>query len=80
MTKLNLIRGVHCVDGFHAGRGAYRVTITSGRIFDADFGEELFVQKWGNDAPILTNGVWEFWPDDADLDRLGLTPKQMIAG
>jgi hypothetical protein len=38
----------------------------------------LFVRQYGSDCPILTNGCWEFWPDESDLTRLGIVPTQMI--
>ena len=76
------INGHHCTNGYHdGGRGFYLVEIRGGRIFDADgpcSGDELHVRQWGNDAPVLTNGCWEFWPDDADLARLRILPIQMI--
>ncbi len=77
------INGTFCTNGYHDGaRGFYLVDIRDGRIFEADgpcAGDELFVRQYGNDATILTNGCWEFWPDDADLTRLGLAPTQMVA-
>jgi hypothetical protein len=77
------INGYYCTEGYHdGGRGVYLVDIKDGRIFEAEgpcYGDELYVRRYGNDAPILTNGVWEFWPDETDLIRLSITPKQMIA-
>lgn len=77
------IRGYHCTNGYHdGGRGSYLVDVRDGRLFSpegcGDQSGEVFVRRYGDDAPILTNGVWEFWPDEADLVRLGITPTQMI--
>jgi hypothetical protein len=80
MTKI--IHGDHCTNGYHDGvRGSYLVDIKDGLIYEADgpcAGDQLYVRQYGNDAPILTNGCWEFWPDQSDLDRLGIVPTQMI--
>lgn len=73
------INGYYCTDGYGEGRGDYLVKIQGGRIFEAyGFGEELFVRQYGSDCPILTNGCWEFWPDEDDLTRLGIVSTQMI--
>jgi hypothetical protein len=83
-TMAHKISGDFCTNGYYdGGRGAYFVELRAGRIFCAEnrYGDdngELFVRQYGNDAPILTNGVWEFWPDDVDLKRLGIVPTQMI--
>lgn len=77
------INGYHCKGGYHTeGRGCYLVEIVGGRLYDTDssaWGDEVYVRQYGDDAPILTNGCWEFWPDDSDLARLGIVPTQMIA-
>ena len=56
-----------------------RVDLAGGKLSDAETGEDLYCRQYGGDCPIITNGVWEFWPDESELHRLGLVPVQMIA-
>jgi len=69
-----IIHGDHCVNGYLAGRGSYLIEIKGDRIYDTETGERLYLQQVGNDCPVLTNGCWEFWPDDSEMKRLGLVP------
>ena len=75
----HIIRGNYCENGYLGDRGTVRVTNENGRLYDPSYGEEIYVRQYGSDAPIVTNGVWEFWPDKNELERLGLTPTQMVA-
>jgi len=54
-----------------------RVDLDGGKLTDAETGETLHCRQYGGDCPIITNGVWEFRPDEAELIRLNLVPVQM---
>jgi hypothetical protein len=76
---MNRIKGIFVDEnGFNNGRGIYLVDIADGRITDAETRETLRLEQWGSDCPILTNGCWQFWPDDSELARLSIVPVQMI--
>jgi hypothetical protein len=81
MEMAHKISGDHCTDGYHDGfRGTFWVDIVDGYLFDT-YGDELYLRDYGSDATILTNGCWEFWPDNRSLQHLasvGITPTQMI--
>jgi hypothetical protein len=74
------IKGVYVDEsGFNAGRGMYLIEVAGDRITDVETGEALRCEQWGGDCPILTNGCWQFWPDESELARLLIVPVQMIA-
>lgn len=81
-TTIRSISGHWSRDGYLDGRGTVRCIVDGQSIIDADLraGPDavLRCEQWGNDAPIITNGCWEFMPDAADLTRLGIVPVQMI--
>lgn len=65
-------------NGFNDGRGTLRITLTTDGTI-ADDMETLRCEQWGGDVPIITNGCWQFWPDESELARVGIAPKQMIS-
>lgn len=81
-TPIRRIAGIWTTGGYSDGRGALYCIINGQRILDADpmAGPDsvLRCEQWGSDAPIITNGCWQFWPDESELTRLGLVPTQMI--
>jgi hypothetical protein len=71
--------------GYLAGRDRLPIDVhADGKITDPDTRayplDELYCRQYGNDCPIITNGVWEFMVDPDELTRIGVTPTQMIEG
>jgi hypothetical protein len=77
----HIIKGIWASeDGYQAGSGKMDIEIaTDGKMWDPEIGPSMLVtcEVWGNDAPILTNKLWTFWPNEAELTRLAITPVKM---
>ena len=84
MAKTYAIKGDWMRDGYLDGRDRLRVTVEDdGSLADPDYpcaqGEiALKCEVWGGDCPIITNGCWTFAPDNDELTRVGIVPRQMI--
>jgi hypothetical protein len=70
-------------NGYLAGRDRLPIEVhPDGKITDpnplAFPDDELYCRQYGQDCPIITNGIWEFMIDTSELARVGLTPTQMI--
>jgi hypothetical protein len=74
-----LILGDWCVNGYLKNRGSILLGIEKDRLIEVNYNEPVFCRQYGNDAPIITNGVWEFMPDNGELGRVGLVPQQMLS-
>lgn len=78
---IRIIEGDFADNGYITDRAALRVLVDkTGALRDADFVDEpMWCRQYGADAPILTNGCWDFIPDAGELERCGIVPEQMIA-
>ena len=71
-------------NGYLAGRDRLPIEVhADGRITDPDArawpDDRLHLRQYGNDCPVITNGVWAFMVDPSELTRVGIVPEQMIA-
>lgn len=78
------IKGDWMKNGYLAGHDTLHLTIASDGTLTETYvpplmEETLRCEQWGNDCPVITNGCWTFAPDNGELDRVGIVPRQMIA-
>ena len=44
------------------------------RLIDPETGATLTCEQFRNDAPLISNGVWFFMPDEGELERCEIVP------
>ena len=71
---MRIIKGEWVERGFRQGRGQLLVEITPSGLIEAEWGMPLTRMHYRGDPVTISNGVWEFWPDDSELTRLGIVP------
>jgi len=71
---MHMITGEYVERGFRKGRGYIFVEITPSGLVEAELGMPLTCMHYRGDPVTISNSVWEFWPDDSELTRLGIVP------